>query len=436
MDLSEALEVFQQYNLWLLILGFGLLAVSILPRLLASYPLSMPMVILVLGFAAVKLPLGLEPPDPRKYGTIAEHLTELVVIISLMGAGLQIDRRPSWKAWSSTCRLLAITMTLTIGLCFFVGWWIAAFLSPTAMLLGAVIAPTDPVLASEVQVGSPGEGSKDGETEEKNATGAGEEDEVRFALTSEAGLNDGLAFPFTNMAIAMALAGSHPENWLGSWLLIHVLYELAVAVVIGIGLGYLLARFILWLPAKTELAKAVTGLGALAATLVIYGATECAGGYGFIATFVGAVVIRNYHRDHEYQAALHLVAEKTERILVVVVLIALGGAIAGGLLDALTWPLVISAVLILLVVRPVSGIIGMLGFKGAPWRERLAISFLGIRGVGSLYYLAYALNKESFSNVDEIWALVGLVVVASIFVHGITATLIIDKLDEMREREV
>lgn len=435
MEIEEALEVFENYDLWLVFIGAALLITTVFPRLLSKLPFSMPIVLLVLGYAAVALPLGLEAPDPKEHGDYAEHLTELGVIIAIMGVGLKIDRPPSLKGWSGTWRLLGITMVLTIGLAALVGWWVAAFAPATAMLLGAVIAPTDPVLASDVEVGSPGEGSEDEETEDTEESGQGEEDELRFSLTSEAGINDGLAFPFTNMAIAMAVAGAHPENWIGTWLLIDVLFELGVAAIVGLGLGYLLARALMAMPAKTNLAKAMTGLGALAATLLIYGVTEYAGGYGFIATFLGAITIRNYNRDHEFHEAMHSVMEKSERIFTAGILLALGGAIAGNLLEPLSWPLVISAILIIFVIRPVSGIIGLIGFKRAPWRERFAISFLGMRGIGSLYYLSYALNEEDFSSSDEIWALVALVIVISIFVHGITATPITEKLDELREKE-
>lgn len=435
MEIDDALKVLEDYNLWLIIIGLAFLATTVLPRLLAEYPFSMPIILLILGYVVIALPLGLEAPDPLQQGDYAEHLTELGVIIALMGAGLKIDRRPSLKGWNGTWRLLGITMILTIALAALIGWWIAAFVPATAVLLGAVIAPTDPVLASEVQVGAPGEGSEDEETEDTDETGHGEEDEIRFSLTSEAGLNDGLAFPFTNMAIAMALAGTHPENWFGTWLLIDVLYQLGVAAIIGLGLGYLLARVVMAMPAKTNLAKAMIGLGALSCTLLIYGVTEYAGGYGFLATFIGAVVIRNYDPGHHYHEALHVFTEKSERILTAGILLALGGAIAGGLLEPLNWPLVISAILIIFIVRPISGVLGMIGFNRAPWRERLAISFLGMRGIGSLYYLSYALNEESFSGEKEIWALVALVVVISIFVHGITATPITEKLDQLREQE-
>lgn len=435
MEIEDALEVLENYDLWLFIIGVGFLCATILPRLLADYPFAMPIILLVLGYVVIKLPLGLEAPDPREQGDYAEHLTEIGVIISLMGAGLQIDRPFNFKTWNVTWRLLGITMIITIALAALVGWWIAAFVPATAVLLGAVIAPTDPVLASEVQVGAPQEGAEDGHTEETDPTEAGEEDEIRFGLTSEAGLNDGLAFPFTNMAIAMALAGAHPENWIESWLLVDVLMELGVAAIVGLLLGYVLAKLIFGQPAETPLAKAMVGLSALAGTLIIYGATEYLGGYGFIATFIGAVVIRNTSRDHEFHKALHKNIEKSERIVMVAILIALGAAIAGGLMDALTWPLVICAILIVFVIRPVAGVLGLIGFDKSPWRDRLAISFLGMRGIGSLYYLAYAMNEETFEGEDEIWALVALVIVISIFVHGISATPITEKLDKMREKK-
>src|SRR5688500_15495284 len=137
--------------------------------------------------AAFALPLAVPRPDPVEDGESVKRLAELVVIVSLMGSGLRLDRPVGWRSWMLTWRMLAIAMPITIVGAAFLGWWMLGFLPATALLLGAVLAPTDPVLASDVQVGPPGEE---------------EEDEVRFTLTSEAGLNDGLAFPFTNAAIA------------------------------------------------------------------------------------------------------------------------------------------------------------------------------------------------------------------------------------------
>jgi NhaP-type Na+/H+ or K+/H+ antiporter len=432
MEASPAMKLLQSYDLLLMIAGLAVLAAAVLPRLLSDKPLSLPMVLLGLGFAAFTLPLGLEAPDPLEHGKLTERLTELAVIIALMGAGLKLDRPPGWRAWMATWRLLAITMPLTIVAAAVLGWGVAGFVPATAMLLGAVIAPTDPVLATEVQVGAPGEGYEEGEAEKHDPAGA--EVEVRFSLTSEAGLNDGLAFPFTYAAIAMAIAGPAPANWIGSWLLVDVAYKLGVALVLGLALGRLMARTILSLPAETELAKAITGMSALAATLLVYGITEYAGGYGFVAVFVAACAIRNYERDHDYHESLHVFTEQAEMLLTAGIVLALGGAIASGLLVPLTWPVVLLGVLLVFVVRPIAGVIGLLGFGGATWPERAAISFFGIRGVGSLYYLSYAINEEEFPGKETLWALVAFVIVLSIIVHGIAGAPVMGVLDRRRER--
>lgn len=431
MELYKDLDIFDGLDLWIFIIGVAILAASILPRILSRYPFSLPIVLLCVGFIVVALPIGMEPPDPFEHNLVTERLTELGVIVALMGAGLKIDRKPGLKTWCTTWRLLAITMPLSIALTVVAGWWIAAFVPATAMLLGAVIAPTDPVLAAEVQIASPGRKEDFGDPDNDKIK-LEKEDEVRFALTSEAGLNDGLAFPFTYMAVAMMMAGTHPENWIVDWFLVDVLFKLGMGILMGVVLGYLLARILMSVSAENPIAKALLGLGALAATLILYGATEYVGGYGFIATFIGAVTIRNYEKEHHYHESLYLFAEKSEHILIAIIVLALGGAIAGGLLVPLTWQHVLAAVVIIFVIRPVAGIVGLTGLNKVSWPERMVISFFGIRGVGSLYYLSYALNQHEFPDSEEIWALVALVVVISIFVHGVTATPVTEKLDKLR----
>lgn len=431
MSISEAMKALEGYDLLLTIAGLAVLAMVVLPRLLASRPASAPMVLLGLGFAAFALPLGLEAPDPLEQGVLTERLTELGVIVALMGAGLKLDRPPGWRSWRSTWLLLGVTMPLTIAAAALLGWWVAGFVPATAMLLGAVIAPTDPVLASEVQVGAPGEGY--GDAEKHGPTGE-EEDEVRFSLTSEAGLNDGLAFPFTYAAIAMAMVGPAPGDWFLAWFAIDVMYKLALGVGLGLALGWILARTILSFPTETELAKAITGLSALAATLIAYGVTEYAGGYGFIAVFVAACIMRNYERDHEYHEPLHVFTEQTELLLTAGILLALGGAIAGGLLAPLTWPAALVGLMLVFLVRPAAGMIGLAPLDGTPWRERAAVSFFGIRGIGSLYYLAYALNEAEFPGGEALWALVGFVVVISIIVHGASGAPVMGTLDRRRKQ--
>src|ERR1700712_5345710 len=175
---------------------------AILPRVVAHRAFSTPIVFLGLGVVVHLLPLGLVNPDPRVHPNVARHLAEVTVIIALMGAGLRLDRPFGRVRWSSTWRLLIVTMPLSIIATALLGWWALGLGPAAAGLLGAVLAPTDPVLASDVQVGEP---SEDEESE----------DEVSFALTSEAGLNDGLAFPFTYIPIAMAAKGASAGNWIG-----------------------------------------------------------------------------------------------------------------------------------------------------------------------------------------------------------------------------
>ena len=417
--------VLELYDVGLVGIGLILLGVAILPRVVGDKPISMPIFFVGFGLVFFSLPFTFPAPDPLEQGETTERLAELGVIIALMSVGLKLDRFPGIRAWASTWRLIAITMPLSIAGAALLGWGLVGFLVPTAVLLGAVIAPTDPVLASEVQVEDPGAGSEAEAHEEKQ----GGEDEVRFALSSEAGLNDGLAFPFTNLAIAIALVGLAPGHWLGEWLLIDVGYRIISGVVIGAGLGWLLAKVIFAAIPNTPVARSVQGLEAIAGTLAVYGLTELAGGYGFIAVFVAATAIRHYERTHDYNESLHEISELAEQTLMAIIMVLFGGALVGGLLAPLTVEAIVTAVAIIFLVRPVAGAVGMFGF-GRSWTERGVISFFGIRGIGSFYYLAHGLNEAAFADADLLWAVAGAVILISIVVHGITATPVIDRLSE------
>ncbi|MDS0299093.1 cation:proton antiporter [Halogeometricum sp. S1BR25-6] len=400
-----------------LVVGLALVGLAVLPRFVSDWPVSLPIFYVSLGFAAFSLPLGLPAPDPLKYGTVAEKLTELGVILALTGAGLKLDRTPSLRDWASTWRLLGVTMPLSIAAAALLGWGVAGFALTTALLLGAVLAPTDPVLASEMQVEEPGAGAEDEPVE----GAAGKTDEVRFALTSEAGLNDSLAFPFTNLAIAVALLGVDPGLWLGEWALVDVGYKLAV----GLLSGYLVGRALGWVvfagSPDSELARSVRGMEALGGTLLVYAFTELVGGYGFLAVFVAALVVRDAEREHDYNETLHDVAEKSEQTLMTVLMVLFGGALAAGLLDPLTTAGVAVALTLVFVVRPLAGAVGLFGFDRDPF-ERGVIASFGIRGLGSFYYLAHALNVAPFPEARRLWALVGAVVLVSVVVHGVSAT--------------
>ncbi len=399
--MSEFIDV---HEVVLLVLGLAAFGVVGLPHVLSRQPLSYPIIFVAGGAILFSLPLGLPDADPIEYSETAEILTEIGVITALMGAGLAINRVPGWKTWSSTVKLLVITMPLTIAAIAALGWWVLGLTPAAAVLLGAVLAPTDPVLASDVQVSGPDED---------------EEDEVRFALTSEAGLNDGLAFPFTNLAVLIALEGISASAWLQDFLVI----ELAYKVVVGFLGGLLVGRALAWtiFGRKSPLPQLRDGMIALAATFIAYAGTEMIGGYGFLAVFVAAVVIRNQERKHSYLEVMHRFSDQIERLLSAIVLILFGGALVSGILRFLDWRGILVAIAIVLLIRPAAGMVGLARTKmSGP--ERGAVAFFGIRGVGSFYYLAYASNQVEFIQVEQVWAITALVVTISIVVHGVTAT--------------
>jgi len=408
------------YIALLAVIGVTLVAAAMLPRLIHRAPLSMPIIFLGIGLALFSLPIGLEGPHVGSDGEVTERLAEFVVIVSLMGAGLKLNRPIGLRSWSPTWRLLGITMPLTILAVVLLGGIGLGLPLAGAVLLGAVIAPTDPVLASDVQVQGP-------DLEQVEALEQAD-DEVRFALTSEAGFNDALAFPFTHLAIALAAGGA----WFVGW----AVNDVVVKITVGLVAGWLLGRGVAWLAfrlrSETALARTSEGFVAVGATLAVYGITELVHGYGFLAVFVAAVTIRNQERDHEYQQVLHDFAETIERLASVVFLILLGGAIVDGALGALTWAGAAVAVAIVLLVRPLAGWIGLLG-SSISKPERASIAFFGVRGMGTIYYLAYAANEEQFERAPEIWAVGILVIVLSIVVHGVAASTALRHLDAARD---
>ncbi|WP_336215529.1 cation:proton antiporter [Nonomuraea sp. LPB2021202275-12-8] len=408
-------------DLLLAIGGAAALLAALLPGIIARRAVSLPLTYLVAGVLLFMLPIGLPEPDPIAHRVALEHITELCVVISLMGAGLAINRRAGLHSWATTWRLLGWAMPLTVAAVAAVAFFLLGWPLGAALLLGAVLAPTDPVLASDVSVGEP-------------VDAANADDEVRFALTSEAGLNDGLAFPIVYAAIAVATVGG--AGWVGEWALVDVLYRTAAGVICGLLLGKLLGRLFFHAgEEKLRLAEHRDGFVALAATFLAYGLTELAHGYGFVAVFVTACTIRNAERGHGYNNILHGFVEQIERLLTAWLLLLLGGFVASGGLAALTWRGAAVGVLLLLVIRPLAGWLSQLRGSAGP-RERVVISFFGIRGIGSLFYLAYALGQADFGvPAEELWAVVGFTVLASVVLHGVTATPAMDRLDMLRERK-
>jgi len=409
----------EPYILWLTGVGLLIALVAWLPLALKRLPLSLPIICIAIGAGLFLLPAITLSPLPWLFPDITERFTELVVIIALMGAGLKLDRFFSWRRWNVTWRLLVITMPLSILLITAIGGWGLGLSWTAALLLGASLAPTDPVLAADVQVGPPK---------------TGEEDEVRFGLTSEAGLNDGLAFPFVNLAIALSLSATTGEPWARDWLLQDVLWEIGMGVAGGWAIGWLFGWLTFHVPAETKLAQTGDGLIAVAATFVSYGLTEMVDCYGFLAVFVTALILRRSHRNHDFHHEMHAITEQVERLAMMVLLILFGGALVSGMLRTLQWQDAVAALAIILVVRPIAGLVGLMRFP-ADGSEKLTLAFFGIRGVGSFYYLAYALNHARFADTERLWAIVGLTTLLSILLHGLTVTPIMRTLDRQHGRD-
>jgi NhaP-type Na+/H+ or K+/H+ antiporter len=203
---------------------------------------------------------------------------------------------------------------------------------------------------------------------------------------------------------------------------------LVIGWLIGKALGYITFR----LPRRTRLAGTGDGLIAIGITCLCYGLTEIANGYGFLAVFIAAITLRAAERSHEFHEQLHAFTEQVERLLMMVLLVCFGAAIAdGSIFGALSWQTVAVGLIILLVVRPVAGIIGLAG-TGRRRGEKWVIAFFGIRGLGSFYYIAYALGHAAFQS-EILWTVVCFVVLVSIVMHGIMVKPIMRALDRQTE---
>ena len=424
-----------RYEIMLAMLGFGILGAAIAPALLRRtgwrIPVSLPMTCLG-GGILVGMVFQMPRIDVIAHGVIIQRVTEMAVILSLAGCGLKLDRPLGLRGWGSTWRLLGITMPLSIALGALAAGMIVGLPAAVALLFAAAMAPTDPVLAASVQVGPPGE-----ETEE---------DEVRFALTSEAGLNDGLAFPFIHLALAAAAAyaartavpgdtGEFSEHVLSGWLAADVAWKITAGVGMGALIGWLLGWLVFRLAPARGVADAFLAIGL---TLFAYGMTEVVHGYGFIAVFVAALTFRRFEREHEFHSELHHFIEQTEALFLIAVLFATGIAIAQGALAPLGWQGLLVAVLSLVVIRPIAGWAGFVG-SSVTVEERMAMSVLGIRGIGSFYYLAYGLTHAPFSidSGRQLWAMAILMVALSVVLHGLSAEPIIRRTqiaDRLRRR--
>jgi len=408
-----------EYIILMLIAGIASIGMAFIPSIAGKIGISYSIVYVAIGALIYWIwPAALPSPLPQKDNSLVVHFTELIVIISLMGTGIKIDRSFSFRKWSTTLRLIFIAMLLAISISALLGVFVLGLSLSAALLLAAVLAPTDPVLAADVQVGPPNERGKS---------------ESRFALTSEAGLNDGLAFPFTWLAIVVASQGIDASSlWHWSWY--YLSYKTIGGLIIGWLCGKLVGFLVFSISEKYRLLKASDGFLAISLTLFTYAITESLHAYGFIAVFIAGLTLRHYEKEHKYHQQLHSFTDQMERMLLAVLLIFFGGSLVGGILAPLTLKMALVSLGIVVLVRPIACYLALLGNSTA-LKEKLAISFFGIRGMGSIYYLAFALGEVNFEQQDVLWAIVAFTILISIILHGLTAKPVMEDINSKRDKQ-
>lgn len=350
--------------------------------------------------------LGTDLLDPFDDTRVIERLAEFAVIVALFSAGLKLDRPIGPRTWRSALLLLAVVMPVTIAAVAGLSMLVMGLSAGAAVAFAAALAPTDPVLASDVQVGPPGEA---------------EEPEPKFALTAEAGFNDGLAFPFVFLGLFMAAESG--SGWVVEWLLADLVYAVIAGVAIGALAGRGVAILVSRLHARGLLAPALDGWLAVATVVAVYGLAEVVGAYGFLAAFASGLGFRSYERNHEFHGRVHEGAETVEKFTELALVLLLGSTVtlAGLAEPGLGGWLVIVA--LLFVVRPLATVVAF-ARSDVPAAERWFIGWFGIRGIGSFYYVAVILGADvlSRSEAETVYWTTVACAGASIVVHGLTAT--------------
>jgi NhaP-type Na+/H+ or K+/H+ antiporter len=374
--------------------------------------LSAPVVYLATGIAgSVFLGLvGVPRLDPIDDALVIERVTEFALVIALFATGLRIHPRLEWQRWRAVAVLLVVGLPLTVLAAAALGAAMLGLPVGVAIILAAALAPTDPVLAGDIGVAPPDEE----ETADRGLTHG------RFALTGEAGLNDGLVYPLFLLGVLVITRDG--AGWLANWAVTDVAYGVAIAVAVGAAAGYGLAAALLPLHERGLLASGAEHFLAAAAAVGVYGAVQVVDAYGFVAVFTAGVAFRRYEQDHDYNRQLHDGASLLMRFGELVVVLLLGSMVT---LDGLAAPGVdgwLLALTVILLVRPLVGFLCLAG-SDLPRGERVLVSWFGVRGVATLYYAAIAVTGGALGGGDEqtvVWTAV-CTVALSVVIHSVTA---------------
>ncbi len=420
------------FSVWALVIGVLLITMALAGSLMKRLPVSASMFYLAVGYGLGTAGWGLMAPDPHRVAAILERVAEVALLISLFSVGLKLGLPFSSRHWLLPLRLAFVSMALTVGLIALVGvFWLVLPLG-AAVLLGGILAPTDPVLASDVQVDDPHDS-----------------DRLRFSLTGEGGLNDGAAFPF--VMLGLGLLGMHELGAGGwRWLGLDVVWALAGGLVIGAALGAMIGKLVVYLRTRHQEAVGLDEFLALGLVALAYGVAQLAYASGFLAVFAAGLALQRVKERSRAQQApavgpaglqdkeAHLAVathpdlagaymmqavrgfnEQLERIAELVIVLAVGAMLAYIHVDLTT---VVFIVLLFVVLRPLSVWFGLLG-ASVSGDQRLLIAWFGIRGIGSIYYLMFALNHGlSGPLADQAINITLAAVAASIILHGISVT--------------
>lgn len=422
-----------------LVLGLLLVAMTMGGSFIKRLPLSAAMLYLGIGMAIGPWGLGLLVLRPTRDVVLLERLTEVAVLISLFTAGMKLELPLNDKRWRIPLQLATISMLITIAVIAAIGVGLMGMTPGAAILLGAILAPTDPVLASEVQVANPGD-----------------RDRLRFGLTGEGGLNDGAAFPF--VMLGLGLLGLHELGDMGwRWMAVDVLWAVAGGLGIGYLLGHLVGRGILYLRVRHKEALGSDEFIALGLIALTYGVALLCQTYGFLAVFAAGLALSRIDRHGAAQPAMDVprppdadaLEQQTsesaapgtmmravqrfnaqlESFAEVVIVLAVGALIA---VVPFRWEVLWFTPLLFLVVRPAAVVAGLLG-TGIRGQQRRLMAWFGIRGIGSIYYLLYAIRHDiSNALAEQLLSLVIAVVVASVVVHGISVTPLMKKYEHRK----
>ncbi len=430
--------------------GVLLLLLALSSAYLRNLPISTSAIYLALGVAIGPLGFGLIRIDLGEEMGWFQRLTEVAVIVALFVGGLKLRLPLRDPAWIAARRLGGPIMLASIAGVAFCARLLLGLDLASALLLGAVLAPTDPVLAGTVTVSR-----------------AADQDRVRYGLSGEAGLNDGMAFPFVIFALLWAEHGG-AGGWITGWALHRLLWAVPAGLLLGFALGQGVGRLAIWLRSRHQDTGAPTDFLALALIALSYVGAESIGAWGFLATFAAGIGLRraemhvtrmtphpNQQRKPDQQesespappvphppaeelvgasveeeelkepavAAGVLVAETisfgaTAERLLEILLVVLVGVLLASQWDPRAVPL---ALVLFFVIRPLATRIILVGTPTTN-AQRWLMGWFGIRGIGSLYYLGYALT-HGLSGVaaKELAGLTISVAALSILVHGISA---------------